>query len=79
MFLGSEFLSGNKLWFDDRCVLAHRAKQRVYRMLSSGKTQADWEVYRVARCRAQHVDVEAEKAFDERSRALLADAPSPRK
>ena len=24
--------SGNKPWFDDRCVLAHRAMQRAYRV-----------------------------------------------
>ena len=24
--------TGNKPWFDDRCVLAHRAKQRAYRV-----------------------------------------------
>ena len=44
-------------------------------MWSSGKTQADWEVYWVARRHAQHVYVKAEQAFDERSRALLAIEP----
>ena len=31
----------DKPWFDDRCVLAHSAKQRAYRMWSCSKTQAD--------------------------------------
>ena len=48
-------------------------------MRSSSRTQADWEVYRVARRHAQHVYVEAEQAFDEQSRKLLVNAPSPRK
>ena len=41
----------NKPWFDDRCALAHHAKQRAYRMWSRSRTQADWEGYRVARRR----------------------------
>ena len=51
--------TGDKPWFVDRCVLAHRAKQRAYRVGRS-RTQADWEGYRLARRRAQLVyeDVE---------------------
>ena len=49
--------SGNKLWFDDRCVVVYRAKQRAYRVWTSSRTQDDWELYRVARCHAQHVYV----------------------
>ena len=69
--------SGNKPWCDDQCVLAYRAKQRAHRAWSSSKTQADWKACRVARRHAQQVYVEAEQAFDGRSRALLANASSP--
>ena len=40
--------TGDKPWFDDWC-LAHRAKQRAYRVWSRSRTQADWEEYKVAR------------------------------
>ena len=31
----------DKPWLDDRCLLAHRVKQRGYRVWSRSKTQAD--------------------------------------
>ena len=48
-------------------------------MWSRSRTQADWEEYWVARRHAQHVYVKTERAFNERSRALLMDALNPRK
>ena len=41
--------TGDKPWFDDRCSLAHRAKQRAYRVWSRRRAQTNWEDYRVAR------------------------------
>ena len=35
--------TGGGPWFDDWCVLAHRAKQRAYRLWSRSEIQADWE------------------------------------
>ena len=35
--------TSDKPWFDDRCVLAHRAKQSAYRVGSRSRTQFDWE------------------------------------
>ena len=66
--------TGDKPWFDDQCVLAHRAKQRTYRVWSSSYTQADWEEYRVARRQAQHVYVADERAFNEPNKTLLTNA-----
>ena len=62
-------ITGDKPWFDDRCVLAHRAEQRACRVWSRTRTQADWEWHRVARRYVQHAYVEAERAFIEWSRA----------
>ena len=45
--------TGDKSSLDDRCVLAHHAKQRVYRGCSRSRTQADWEEHRVARRHVQ--------------------------
>ena len=68
-----------KPWFDDRCVLAHRAKQRVYGVGSRSRTQADLEEHRVARCRAQLIYEDAKRAFTERKKSFLANAANPRK
>ena len=38
----------DELWLDNRCVLANRVKQRVYRVWSRSRTQAEWKGYRVA-------------------------------
>ena len=62
--------TGDKPWFDDQCVVAHRAKQRGYREFSRSRTQADWEEHRVARRHAQLVYKNAEQAFTERSKSL---------
>ena len=70
--------TGDKCWFDYPCVLAHRAKQRAYRVRSCRRTQADWNEYRVARRRAQLVHEDAERAFTEQSKALLTNALNPR-
>ena len=48
-----EARTGDNLWFDDRCVLAHRAKQKAYKVRGRSRKQADWEEYRVARRRDQ--------------------------
>ena len=69
---------GDKPWLDDRCVLAHRAKQRAYRAWSRSRTQIDWQEYRVARC-APLVCKDAERSFTERSKSLLTNAPTPSK
>ena len=69
----------NKRWFHDRCALAHLAKQRAYRVWSCRRTQADWEEYMVARRHAQRMYVKAKRAFNERSKALLTNAPNLRK
>ena len=71
--------TGYKSWFDDRCVLPHRRKQRAYRVWSRSRSQADWEEHWVVRRHAQHVYVETERAFNEWSRVLLINAPNPRK
>ena len=63
--------TGYKPWLDDQCVLAHRVKQRAYRVWCRSRVQADWEKYRVACRYAQHVYVKAKRAFKERSKALL--------
>ena len=67
--------TGNKPIGMNPCVF-YRENQRAYRVWSSNRTQADWEEYKVARSRAQRVYVEAERAFNERSRALLTNAPT---
>ena len=67
--------TGDKPWFDDWYVLAYRAKQRIYRMWTRSRMQADLEEYRVACRHAQivYVDVNehspnrANHAFTERS------------
>ena len=51
--------TGDKPWFDDRCVLAHRAKKRAYRPWSRSRKQADWEEYSVA---SRHVQLVYEDA-----------------
>ena len=43
------------VWFNERCVLSCRAKQIEYKVWSPSRTQAAWEVYRVARPRAKLV------------------------
>ena len=68
--------TGKKSWFDDRTVLVHRAKQRVYRVLSRSWTQAHWAVHNVTHRHAQVVYGDAE--FTERSIPLLSNAPNPR-
>ena len=55
--------TGDKSWFDNRSVLTHDAKHRVYRVWSHSMTQADWEKYMVARRCAQLVYEDAERAF----------------
>ena len=40
--------TGDRPWFVNWCVLAHRAKQRAYRVWSRSKTQADFDECRVA-------------------------------
>ena len=62
--------TGETPLFDDRCVLAHRAKQRAYRVWSWSRSQADWKEYRVARRRAQLVYEDAERVFKERSKSF---------
>ena len=57
--------TGNKPCFDDRCVLAHHAKQKAYRVWSRSRMQADWEEHSVTRRRAQKVYANAERAFTE--------------
>ena len=47
------FRTRDKSWFNDPCDLAHRVKQRVYRVWRRSKTQANWEEYTVARHHAQ--------------------------
>ena len=70
---------GDKPWLDDWCVLAHRAKQRACRVWSRSRTRDDWEKYRVP-CRHSHrVYMETKRAFNERGRTLLTNAPIPRK
>ena len=69
---------GDKPLFDDRCVLAHCAKPRAYRVWNRSRRQADWEEHRVACHYANLVYVDVERAFTERSKSLL-NAPSPRK
>ena len=69
----------DKPLFDNLRVLTNRAKQIAYRVWSRSRTQADWENYRMTRRHAQHVYVEAERAFNEKSRVLLTNAPNPRK
>ena len=57
--------TGNKSWFDNRRVLAHRAKQRTYKAWRRSRTQIDWEENLVASHHAQHVSVETKQAFNE--------------
>ena len=71
--------TGDRPWFDDRCVLAHHAKQREYRVWSRSWTQADWEEYRMARRQAQPVCEDTKRAFTEPSKSLLTKAPNQRK
>ena len=52
--------TGNKPWLNFQCVLAHRAKQRAYRVWSRNRMQAGWEGYRLACQHAQYVYVELE-------------------
>ena len=47
--------TGDEPWFDDRYVLAHRVKQRAYRVLSRSRKRADWEAYRVAHRQHRHI------------------------
>ena len=70
--------TGDKPWFDDQCILAHCAKQREYRVWSRSRRRMDWEDNRVSRHHGQHVHVEAERAFNEQSRALITIAQNPR-
>ena len=69
----------DKPWFDDPCALAHRAKHSAYRVWCCSRIQADWEEYRVALRYAQHEYVEAERAFNGRSKALLTNSLNPPK
>ena len=57
--------TGDKPWCDDRCVLAHRLKQRAYRLWSRSRTQAVCEEYRVIRRGAQLVYEDTERTFTE--------------
>ena len=68
--------TGDKPWFDDRCVLAHGTKPRAYRVWSRSRFQADWEEYTVARRRVQLVYGHAERAFTEQNKSLLTNAPN---
>ena len=65
-------------WYDDLCVLTHRVKQRAYRVWSRSIVQNDFEEHRGARHHAQRVYVEAERVFNELSKALLTNAPNSR-
>ena len=69
----------DKLWFDDRCVLGHRAKERAYSVSSHGRTQDNWEEHRVACRHAQLVYEDADRVFIERSKSLLTNEPNPQK
>ena len=60
--------TGDKLRFDYRFILAHRAKQRACRVWSRSRTQAAWKEYRGARHHAPLVYEDAERAFTERSK-----------
>ena len=71
--------TGDRPLSDNRYVLAHCAKQKAYRMQSRSKTQVDWEEHWVACRYAQLVYVDDERAFIERSKSLLANAPNQRK
>ena len=71
--------TGDTSWFDDRCLVTYPAKQKVYSVWSRSRTPVDWKKYRVARRHVQHVYVEAERAFNESSRARLTNAPNPLK
>ena len=64
----------DKPWFANRCFLAHRAKQRAYRVWSRSRMK-----YTVARRRGQLVYEDAERAFTKRSKSLLTNAQNPRK
>ena len=66
----------DKPWFHNRYALAHRVKQKSCGVWSRSRTQADWEEHRVARRRAQLVYGDAERAFTERSKSLLTNAPN---
>ena len=57
---------GDKSCFDDRFVLALRAKHRAHRVSLRSRTQDDWEVYRVAHRHVQLIYEDAERAFTER-------------
>ena len=68
----------DKPWYDDRCALARRAKQRVYKVWSRSRSQADWEEYRVARGRTQLVYRDIERPFTDRSKLLLTNVQNSR-
>ena len=53
----------NKSWFHNRCILVHRAKQRVYEVWNRSKMQANWKEYGVARRHARLVYEDAERLF----------------
>ena len=69
----------DKPWFHNLCVLAHCGKQRVYRMWSRCRAQADWKEFRLACLHAQFVYEDTERVFTEQSKALLTKAPNSRK
>ena len=72
--------TGDKPWFDDRCSLAHYAKQRAYRLWNRNRKQADWEKYRLGGLSSrQLVYREAVRAFTEWNKSLLTNASNARK
>ena len=71
--------TGGKPWFNDRCVLAYRAKQKEYRVWSHSRTQAAWEEYRMTCRRDQVVYEDYGRTFTEESKSILTNALNPRK
>ena len=61
--------TGDKACFDDRCALARRAKQRICRVWSRSRMQADWKEYQGVRRKVQLVSINAERAFTECSQS----------
>ena len=71
LYLQYKSVAGDKLWFDNWCILAHHAKQRRYPVGNRSRTQADWENL----CTLMN----AERAFTKRSKSLMTHAPNSRK
>ena len=70
--------TNDKPWFDGRCVFAHRAKKRAYRVQPRRRPQEDCVEYRVARRHTQLVYEDAERAFIKQSKSPLANASNLR-